>query len=358
MREALDLAYRGRGCVEPNPRVGAVVVRDDEIVGRGYHRSYGSPHAEIEALGAAGEAARGADIYVTLEPCSTKGKTPPCTDALIAAGVGRVVYASEDPDPRNGGAAIPLLQEAGIEVVTGILAEKTDELLVPFARYCDGSLPFVLAKWASTLDGRIAARTGDSKWITGEEARTLAHRERARADAVLVGVGTVVADDPSLTTRHVEGASPLRVIVDPNLRTPVTARAVAGDGAALIVTAGGEADRRAALTDVGATLIDVERDADGELDLVQALEELRRRGIGRLLVEGGGHTLGRLVSARLVDRVQVHVAPRLLGDAEGVPALAGSALETIAAAADLEDVSVDRAGRDVIIAGELAKSRY
>lgn len=357
MAEALDLARRGRGSVEPNPMVGAVVVRDGEIVARGYHRSYGGPHAEIEALAAAGDAAAGADVYVTLEPCTSFGKTPPCADALIAAGVARVVFATADPDPRHRGAAVEVLRGAGVDVIEGPRSDAADALLEPFRRYCEGSLPFVLAKWASTLDGRIAARTGDSKWITGEEARILAHEERARADAILVGIGTVLADDPALTTRHVEGASPRRIVVDPNLRTPPTARVLSEEGGALILTAAVEAEPRERLEAAGATLIDVPRLDGVGLDLIHALAELRRLGVGRLLVEGGGRTLGGLVSAKLVDRVQVHIAPRLLGDAAGVAALSGAALETIADATDLEDVRIDHAGRDIIISGELTKSR-
>jgi diaminohydroxyphosphoribosylaminopyrimidine deaminase/5-amino-6-(5-phosphoribosylamino)uracil reductase len=226
MRIALALAEGGRGRVEPNPVVGCVVVRDGSIAGRGGHRVYGGPHAEIEALAVAGEAARGADLVVTLEPCGHHGKTPPCAEAIARAGVRRVVYAASDPNPEANGKGLAILAEAGIEVRGGVLAEEARALNVRFERWLAGARPWVIAKWGASLDGRVADAAGGSRYITGEASRKLVHEIRAAVDAIVVGAGTVLADDPSLTCRT-GGASPHRVILDRRLRTPPDARVVA-----------------------------------------------------------------------------------------------------------------------------------
>jgi len=249
MLRAVTLADRGRGRVEPNPRVGAVVAMGERVVAEGYHRDYGGPHAEAVALAKAGRRARGATLYVTLEPCSTTGKTPPCAEAVEKSGVRRVVVGRLDPNPRNRGGA-DRLRARGLDVVTGVLAEACDGLLDPFRAHLAGTLPFVTVKWAMTLDGQVATRTGASRWITSTAARREGHRERARSDAIVVGIGTVLADDPSLDTRHVRGRSPVRIVVDSRLRLPLGSRLVrdaARVPVVVLTTGGAPATRCAAL---------------------------------------------------------------------------------------------------------------
>ena len=245
MDECLALAERGRGRVEPNPMVGALVVRDGQVCGRGWHRRLGGAHAEIAALEDAGEAARGATMLVSLEPCCTEGRTPACTQAIVKAGIARVVVAAIDPNPRHGGLGLKRLREAGVvvEELEGPGAQRARQLIEPFRKYITGRLPFVVAKWAQTLDGRLATHSGHSQWITSDVARTRAHEERARADGILVGIGTVLTDDPSLTTRLVEGRSPRRFVLDPHGKIPLDARVFDPATGAMVTNRVGGPDR-------------------------------------------------------------------------------------------------------------------
>jgi diaminohydroxyphosphoribosylaminopyrimidine deaminase/5-amino-6-(5-phosphoribosylamino)uracil reductase len=323
MRAALGLARRGLGNAWPNPAVGCVVVRDGRVVGRAVTAPGGRPHAETAALAMAGSAARGATVYVTLEPCCHWGRTPPCTDALIAAGVGRVVIAARDCDPRVNGEGIARLREAGIVVEEGLLAAEAADIAAGFFTRVRHERPLVTLKLASTLDGRIATRGGQSKWITGEAARRAAHVLRGQSDAVLVGVGTVLADDPELTCR-VPGYKPVpmvRVVADSHLRTKLTAKLVATASATptwIICRDGAERERRAALTGAGVEVVQV---ASGTLgvDLPAALAAIAERGITRLLVEGGAQIAAALLRADLVDRLVWFHAPGVMGG-DGFPA--------------------------------------
>lgn len=317
MRSALALARRGLGNTWPNPSVGCVVVNHGRVVGRAVTASGGRPHAEPAALDMAGSAARGATVYVTLEPCCHWGRTPPCTDALISAGVARVVVATRDPDPRVDGAGIARLRAAGVAVDEGVLRQDADELVAGFRSRVRLGRPLVTLKLAATLDGRIATRSGESRWITGEPARRAAHAMRGRSDAVMVGVGTVLADDPELTCR-LPGYRPnsvVRVVADSHLRTPLTAKLVATASRSptwMLIRHDTDRDRRHAFADAGVTLIEV-AGAETGVDPVQALSALGGAGLTRVLVEGGAELAASLLRADVVDRVAWFHAPAVMG---------------------------------------------
>jgi diaminohydroxyphosphoribosylaminopyrimidine deaminase/5-amino-6-(5-phosphoribosylamino)uracil reductase len=334
MHAALALARRGLGNCWPNPAVGCVVVANDRVVGRAVTAPGGRPHAEPLALAMAGEAARGATVYVTLEPCCHHGRTPPCADALIAAGVARVVVATRDCDPRVNGAGLARLRDAGIVVEEGLLGAEAELVNAGFFSRVRRGRPLVTLKLASTLDGRIATRTGESKWITGEPARRMAHALRGRHDAVMVGVGTVLADDPDLTCR-IPGFTPLppvRVVADSHLRTRLTARLVATARATptwILLRDGGDPDRRAALAEAGVTLIEVPPGEPG-VDLLAGLRAMAQRGITRVLVEGGAQLAAAMLRADLVDRIAWFHAPGVIGG-DGLPAAQAFGVQSLAA---------------------------
>jgi diaminohydroxyphosphoribosylaminopyrimidine deaminase / 5-amino-6-(5-phosphoribosylamino)uracil reductase len=352
MRVALGLARRGLGRVAPNPAVGCVLVRDRIVVGRGWTQPGGRPHAETEALRRAGGAAAGAVAYVTLEPCAHHGSTPPCVDALIAAGVARVVVAIEDPDPRVAGRGIDRLRAAGIAVEVGLCGGEAQALNAGFLKRIEQDLPLVTLKLATTLDGKIATHTGESRWITGEPARNLGHMLRRRHDAVMVGSGTVLADDPELTVRlpGLTDPPPLRIVVDGRLRTPLTAKLVAGAATVptLIIThAHGDELRAQAFRDCGVTLVEVGRDAGGNVDLKAALAALAQRGITRILVEGGATLAASLLAARLVDRLAWFRSPGLIGG-DGMDAVKPFGVDRLADQALGTRLSVMRLGQDLL----------
>ncbi len=333
MRAALALARRGLGNAWPNPSVGCVVVRDGRVVGRAVTAPGGRPHAEPLALAMAGEAARGAIVYVTLEPCCHQGRTPPCTEALIAAGVARVVIAVRDPDPRVNGAGIVRLRAAGIVVEEGLLGTEAEEVNAGFFSRVRRGRPLVTLKLASTLDGRIATRTGESRWITGESARRMAHALRGRHDAVMVGVGTVLTDDPVLTCRlpGFTPVGPVRVVADSHLRTRLTCRLVATAQQAptwLIASDSADPERRRALEEAGATVITVAAGTLG-VDLAQAMAALAERGMTRVLVEGGAQLAAAMLRADLIDRIAWFHAPSVMGG-DGWPAAQAFGVERLA----------------------------
>lgn len=313
MAQALLLAQRGLYTTTPNPRVGCVVVRDGAVVGEGWHERAGSPHAEVNALEAAGERARGATAYVSLEPCHHHGRTPPCDEALIRAGITRVVAAMNDPDPRTAGLGIERIEQAGIEVATGVLENEARELNIGFVSRLTRGRPWVRMKIAASLDGKTALASGKSQWITGKAARGDGHCWRARACAVLTGIGTVRDDDPQLTVRAVDTPrQPLRVVVDSRLETPVTARVLAGGGA-LIVCALENKTKIARLQDQGAEVI-VMPNAGGKVELPALMQELGRREINELHVEAGFKLNGSLINEGCVDELLLYFAPCLLGN--------------------------------------------
>jgi diaminohydroxyphosphoribosylaminopyrimidine deaminase/5-amino-6-(5-phosphoribosylamino)uracil reductase len=352
MRSALALARRGVGNTWPNPSVGCVVVKHGRVIGRAVTAPGGRPHAEPAALDIAGDAARGATVYVTLEPCCHWGRTPPCTDALISAGVARVVIATRDPDPRVDGAGIARLRAAGIEVAEGVQQEEADEVAAGFRTRVREGRPLVTLKLASTLDGRIATRAGESRWITGEAARRASHVLRGRHDAVMVGVGTVMADDPELTCR-IPGYRPnqvVRVVADSHLRTPLTATLAATASHTptwMLIREGTDPERRRAFADLGATLIEV-AGAEVGIDPKQALAALGDAGLTRLLVEGGAQLAASLLRADLVDRIAWFQAPAVMG-ADAWPSVQAFGIERLDAMPRFARVAETPLGDDMLI---------
>jgi diaminohydroxyphosphoribosylaminopyrimidine deaminase/5-amino-6-(5-phosphoribosylamino)uracil reductase len=347
-----------RGQPSPNPHVGAVIVRDGRVISLGHHHQAGRAHAEVDAIESASSPVTGATLYVTLEPCNHHGRTGPCTEAIIDAGIARVVVGCRDPAPHVPGAVDRLVQ-AGIVVDVGVLEQECTALVADFAKHVRTGLPFVTLKAAVTLDGKIATRTGDSKWITGEAARTEAHRLRAASDAILVGVGTVLADDPELTVRHVEGRNPVRVVLDADLRTPPTAAVLRGapDAETLIVHAHDADPARAdALRTARAELIAVSRDDRG-VDLGETLETLGARDVVRLLVEGGARVHGTFLDLGLADRAAIFVAPKIVGDTRALSFAAGSGVDSIGNSWQLVRTEARSLGPDWLITGDFEGTR-
>lgn len=356
MREALELARRGAGTASPNPMVGAVVVAATRVVGRGYHARPGLAHAEVLALDEAGAAARGATLYVTLEPCAHVGRTPPCTEAIISRGIRRVVAAMEDPDPQVRGRGCRCLTAAGIEVSVGTAAEAARRLNEAYVKHRTTGLPFVTAKWAMSLDGRIATRSGDARWISGPASRALVHELRAASDAVLVGIGTVLSDDPQLTARdlpahHQVIRQPARVVLDSTLRIPPAARVLARDGALVTVatTSRARPERRQAIEALGADVI-VADGPDGRVDLRALCEALGRRGVMSLLVEGGGAVHGAFMDAGRVDKVLAFLAPVIVGGPAPGP-VGGAGVDRLAQAWRLTRMVIRQVEQDYVIEG-------
>lgn len=355
MRRAVALAERALGRTSPNPAVGAVVVRGGRVVGEGWTRPVGGPHAEVVALRRAGALARGATLYVTLEPCSHHGRTPPCADAVIAAGVGRVVVAVGDPNPLVRGRGLRALARAGVDVTTGVLADEAGEVSAWFRHWIVRRRPFVVLKLAASLDGRIATATGESRWISGPAARRWVHALRNRVDAVMVGSGTVLADDPALTCRMRGGRDPVRVVVDGGLRTSPRARFLRQRSAAptiVATTARAAPARTRALVRAGAEVA-VVPGRGPRVDLARLMQLLGERGMVSVLVEGGGELAAALLRARLVDRVAIVTAPILLGG-DGRPMLGALGLRRLAGAPRLVGGRVVPLGPDLLHEGPVA----
>jgi len=357
MQRALDLARQAEGRTRPNPPVGAVVVRAEAVVGEGFHPRAGDPHAEIIALQAAGPLARGADLYVTLEPCSHTGRTGPCAEAVVAAGIARVFIGSGDPNPLVSGRGIDRLRQAGILVETGILADDCRRLIAPFAKHVTTGLPLVILKSALTLDGRSATVTGDSRWISGPKSREMVHRLRDRVDAIMVGIGTVLKDDPRLTCRLPDGAGrdPLRVIVDSRLEIPEAAAVISPalvQGTVVATTTAAPEEKLRRLQQQGVTILLCDS-REGRVDLGDLLRKLGTQGLQSLLVEGGAVLNQALLDAGLVDRVMVFIAPKLLGGDDGKGMFSGPGVRALADAVTVRDVRVSSHGEDILIEGEV-----
>ncbi len=351
MRTALRLARKGLGRTSPNPAVGAVVVRGGTVVGAGYHRRAGLPHAEVEAIRAAGPAARGADLYVTLEPCAHTGRTGPCTEAIVAAGIRRVAAAMEDPNPLVAGPGFAALRAAGIAVATGPLEGEARELNAAYCRWIVTGRPYVTLKLALSMDGQIAARSGSSRWISGEKARAIVHRMRSRSDAVLVGGGTLRADDPLLTARVAGGRDPKRVVVTSRLdRLPGSRMVREGSSQVIAVCPRGVRARDAERARAAGVRVIPLPARGGRIAAAALLGALGREGIASLLVEGGGRTAGWLVAEGAVDRFVLFLAPMLLG--EGVRAFSGFSARRIADGRGIAVRSVRRVGDDLMVTAE------
>ena len=352
MAHALRLAARGEGLVEPNPMVGCVVLRDGEVVGEGWHERYGGPHAEVNALQAAGDRARGATVVVTLEPCRHQGKTPPCTRAILEAGVERVVIACRDPFPEVDGGGVAELQAAGVECVLGVCETDARQLLAPYLMLVEQGRPWVIAKWAMTLDGKLATRTGDSQWISGESSRAIVHRLRARVDAVSVGAGTLVADDPLLTARLPEGETALRsasrIVVAGDRPLPIERKLWSSTESGPVIVSVGEGfprDSKEELEKRGVEVITA-----GAAGL---LSELGKRHMTNVLVEGGAGLFGQLFDADLVDEVHAFVAPKIAGGAAAHSPIGGLGRGEMAEASPLKRSKIESLGEDLHVWGRL-----
>lgn len=351
MREALRIAKFAEGRTSPNPLVGAVIVRDGKIIAQGWHRKAGTPHAEIHALNMAGELARGATLFVTLEPCSHFGRTPPCARAIVDAGIKKVVAAMSDPNPKVAGRGFEILRAAGIEVEVGLLEDEARKLNEVFLKWVTKKLPFVTLKFACSLDGKIATVGGESQWISCEESRKFSHGLRDINDAILVGVGTVFADNPSLTTRLVDGKNPVRVIVDSNARIPLDAKVVTEKSARTIIatTSNASPEKISALKNLGVEIITA---GNGQrVDLKILMRELAAREITSILVEGGGTIHFAMLEAGLVDKIFAFVAPKIIGGSQALTAVEGAGFEKLSDAVNLENFSAQKLGEDFLLSG-------
>jgi diaminohydroxyphosphoribosylaminopyrimidine deaminase/5-amino-6-(5-phosphoribosylamino)uracil reductase len=358
MAIALRLALKAAGRTSPNPMVGAVVVRNGRVVARGWHRKAGEPHAEAIALAKAGAAAKGATLYVTLEPCShTNKRTPPCSPLVIQSGVKRVVIAMIDPNPRVSGNGVRVIRKAGIEVITGILEREAQQLNEAFIKHVTKKVPFVTLKIAQTLDGKIATATGESKWITGEEARREGHRLRNRHDAILVGINTVLKDDPSLTTRIPEGRDPVRVIVDSRLRIPLTAKVLtqrSTAGTIIATLARAPMAKVAKVRAAGAEVLFVKNDR-GRVDLRDLMRQLGKVDIMSVLLEGGAEVHAAALKAGIVDKVVIFIAPMLMTGKDSLCSIGGLSPKKLAQSIQLRDIVLRQVGKDIMVEGYVKK---
>lgn len=360
MRMALDLAAKGAGYVSPNPMVGAVVVKDECVVGRGYHQAVGGPHAEVHAIDDAGAKAKGATLFVTLEPCNHHGRTPPCSQKILDAGIRKVVVAMADPNPHVTGGGNAFLESCGVDVTCGVCEDEAAALNESFIKYIRSQHPFVVLKMAATLDGRIATRTGDARWVTGPRARAFVHQLRHNMDAIMVGGGTVLADDPELTTRLEKGrgVDPVRVVLDTHLRVSPEIRMLnLPSTSETLIVCGPEApaSKKKRLKDKGADVLEVPL-KDGGIDLKVLMARLGARGITSLLVEGGAQVAGSALKAGIVDKVHYVYAPKILGGEDGIPMCAGQGPEKMDDCMPLSGTRVSRVGDDILVTGYLTQN--
>lgn len=356
MRRAIELAKKGEGYTKPNPLVGAVIVKDNKIIGEGYHQFYGGPHAEINAFRNALEDVKGGKMYVTLEPCSHYGKTPPCALAIVESGIKEVVIGMKDPNPLVAGRGIRILEEAGIKVTSGVLEEEVKELNEIFIKYITTKLPFVIMKTAMTLDGKIAAHTGDSKWITNELSRQYVHKIRNKVSAIMVGIGTVLEDDPMLTTRleDKEGADPIRVIVDSRGRIPLESKVLNIDSEAKTIIAVTEKASKEKIKEIenkGAEVLIIPEKND-KVDLKYLMKELGERDIDSILLEGGSTLNYSALNEGIVDKVISFIAPKIIGGEKAKTPVGGEGREYMKDAIALENIKVSRFEEDVMIEGK------
>lgn len=356
MRHALSLARKGAGRVSPNPMVGAVLVRDGKIIAEGYHKCCGGLHAEREAFAACRESPAGATLYVTLEPCCHHGRQPPCTDAILGNGIQRVVIGSRDPNPLVAGKGIRILRQNGIEVIEDVAREECDALNQVFFHYIRTKTPYVIMKYAMTLDGKIATRTGASQWITGEAARQRVHEDRNRYAAVLVGVGTVIADDPSLTCRLPNGRNPVRIVCDSSLRTPLTATLVqtAAQTRTILATCNTDAAAHAPYVQAGCEVLVVPK-KDSKVDLCNLMQKLGAMELDSIVLEGGGALNWSALESGIVCHVQAYVAPKLFGGADANGAVMGLGVALPSDAWKLDAMQITRLGDDLLLECEVVQ---
>lgn len=358
MRLALKLAIKAKGRTSPNPLVGAVIVKDNRIIGQGYHKKAGEPHAEINALNMAGRRAKGATLYLNLEPCVHFGRTPPCTKKLISSGIKKVVAAMIDPNPLNCGKGVKELRRAGVKVKVGVLEEEAKKINESYITYITTKKPFVILKTAMSLDGKIATKTGDSKWITNEKSRKYVHKLRREVDAVLVGVETVLKDNPRLTARvtgyglRVKDKKTIRVVVDSRVRIPLGAKVLNQEAPTIVATTKFASKRKIeVLKKKGAKVLIIKKDKNKKVDLKALLKRLGELEITSLLVEGGGRINASFLENDLVDKVLFFVAPKIIGGEEALTPVEGEGIERIKDAIKLKNISIKRFGEDVLVEG-------
>jgi diaminohydroxyphosphoribosylaminopyrimidine deaminase/5-amino-6-(5-phosphoribosylamino)uracil reductase len=351
MKEALELARRGVGKTSPNPVVGALLVKNGKIIGRGFHECCGGHHAEINALEEAGDEAQGATLYVTLEPCCTQGKTPPCTEAIIQAGVLRVVSAMKDPNPGVSGKGLAKLEKNGVLVGYGILENEAKKMNEAYEKYITKKTPFVIVKAAMSADGKMAARDGGSKWITGEESRKTVHELRGQVDAIMVGIGTVLADDPSLTARSPGANNPIRIIVDPRLEIPSTAKVLGKDADTIIITSDDAPIRKLDAMRSRGIEVRSEKLKEGKIDLKKLMKDLGREEITSIMIEGGGSLIGSALDAGIVDKVMFFYATNIIGDGVSIGGFGKSLKDSI----QLERVEMKQSGEDFLMIGYVSR---
>ncbi len=356
MRHALELAARGAGRVAPNPMVGAVIVRDGEILAEGWHHKYGDLHAERDALSKCGGKAPGATMYVTLEPCCHQGKQPPCTEAVIASGVARVVLGSDDPNPLVAGKGAKALHAAGIEVTAGVLKDECDALNEFFMHFITTKRPFTVMKYAMSLDGKIACYTGESRWVSGEESRRDVHELRNACSGIMVGIGTVLADDPMLNCRIEGGVDPVRIVCDTNLRIPLDSKIVmsAHETKTIVATCAADAEKTAALEACGVEVLMLPKH-DDHVDLDILMDSLGQRDISSVLVEGGARLNWSLLEQGLVNRVRAYIAPKLFGGDSAKSPIGGRGFDAPDFSTMLRDVQVKQFGQDIRIEGSVIR---
>lgn len=359
MKRALELAKKGEGYTSPNPLVGAVIVKDGKIIGEGYHEKYGSYHAEVNAFLNAKEDVKGATMYVTLEPCSHYGKTPPCANKIVEKGIKKVVIAHKDPNDKVAGRGINILKENGIEVVTGVLEEESRKLNEIFLKYITTKLPFSILKTAMTLDGKIASRTGDSKWITNEESRNYVHKLRQKLSAIMVGIGTIIADDPYLTTRleGVPSRDPIRIVVDTKARIPLEANVLNLNSNARTIVAVTElapAEKLQKIKDKGGEVI-ITPLKNNKVDLNYLMKALGEKGIDSILIEGGSELNFSAIEAGIVDKVNAFIAHKIIGGNMAKTPIGGQGIELMKNALILNNIDIQRFGDDLMIEGYIRK---
>ncbi|KAF0091675.1 MAG: diaminohydroxyphosphoribosylaminopyrimidine deaminase [Fusobacteria bacterium] len=359
MNKAMELARKGEGRTSPNPLVGAVIVKDGRIIGEGYHAYYGGNHAEVEAINNSKESVEGSTIYVNLEPCFHYGKTPPCAKRLVEEGVDKVVVAMLDPNPKVAGRGIEILKENGIIVEVGLLEKEAKELNEVFIKYITKGIPYIYLKYAMTLDGKIASITGDSKWISNEKSRQEVHKLRNKVGGIMVGLGTIIADDPSLNTRlrDGEGKDPVRIIVDSLCRIPPTAKVLNIDSDAksiVAVTKGADPLKIVEVEKTGAEVLVID-DKGGRVDLRSLLEILGNRGIDSILIEGGGELIYSALEDELVDKVQVYIAPKIIGGSKAPTPVAGKGINLMCEAIELHDIKRKMFDENIMIEGYVRK---
>ena len=357
MKRALRLALKGEAWVSPNPMVGAVIVKKDRIIGEGYHQKFGGNHAEINAINRATEPIKGATIYINLEPCTHYGKTPPCIESITAAKPARVVIGTPDPNPMVAGKGIEALKRHGIKTTVGVLEESCKELNERFFKFMQTGIPFVTLKFAQSIDGRIATASGHSRWISSEQSLAFAHALRSHHDAVLIGSGTLLKDDPELTVRLIKGRNPLRVVVDSHLHISPDARILKDQVKAKTIVATtihASRDKRARLTDLGIEVMAVDTDKDRRVDLTRLLFELGKRNISSVLVEGGAAIITSMLMEQLPDRVVIIIAPKIVG--KGLAAIGDLGIKSINESLRLAYRKVRRLGDDLIIDGRIKKN--